>query len=1223
MAAPAPLPQPSVTVEEVLSPPVPTFTKPVLYPCIVGACYEVMNVVNDDGTTNSAAKVGSYDQVGGEVPVLSWPTNHNNIDQLSMVTTSIQAWLLEAGNLVRLPIDPGSSFLMSYNLSSSAAMQSAAFSSGLALGGLNLILSIDNPVRTNVSPDIVVTFTGGTISAVAAAAQINAAVGQNIATAPTGATGVVLLQSQKVGVLSSLTVRIGGSANPIIALGYASSASAEERVEGAGFRGQYQSNNLTQTPWIEWYRGGYILNGATPTTGVSSRMGWIGAVAGSTFSASQAAAVTFGSSGTIPIQVGDYITADGVRVGGLIQRVEQTRIKMGTIDTSLSTYDDNGNLLTTVYDLLYVGTILDPSPFAPGFVWFQANNLTTTNSPVAAAVTGTIEGVPATTALLTGTVAISTSTALAGETLQYALTVNGVTTDGTYTITGGPFANMAAIAAALSISGLSFTAVNNKLVVQTVLTGASQSISLTGGTALSTIFGAAATATGTDISFPAILKTSGQANTTGSALMGTHLDISYTTNLNASSPTWSSLWASYVITTANSSALSVLVAELNGVAAFVAAGLVAAVDGTELIIYSTNQTANYGLEIASTSTAFGTNKLQYTSLQGGGALNGQTLSFSLDSNPHVYTVSFISNSIVEAISDINAAVGATVASTTDTGGSLGTAFMKLTSILAGIGSSVAVTAATSTTGFGQVIMGLSTTVAVGSGRPLPDAYLDGSNNLYLGSEIVRDSHTGNPLDQATNPVALYIQYKGLRLDVSALATQASVLTFSDPTTLKAALGPLTSENPLGLAALMCMSAAPQTEIKVLGIDDVTAASPDGTQAAWSRAAALLEAEEVYSMAPLSQDDAVHGIWISHIIAMNATGTNERILLISKAIPTETAPQIASSGVEADSTQTANQLALDSSPTPGLAALGINTSLPLTYAQGVFCSIVVAGELRNYLISSTSGNIVNFTTTFSATQNTDGFYTTTPLTESVIDAAYTIEVRGTALVLPGTDIIDTANLAITIAEIGSGIANRKVFDVFPDQVEFPVNGTTQLLPTYYACAIIAGMRAINSPAQGFTNMAVPGLTGLNVNGPSGRLFTKSQLDQIAGGGVFILQQDVTGGVVFIRQQVSTDLSSIETQEMSVTCVIDAVSKSERAALRLFIGTQDITPDLIDACSIGISGILQYIQDQLKWIESFKINAVYQNTTPGQTDRLAVDETIQPAIPCNGINIILRA
>ena len=52
--------RPGVEVIQEISTPAPTFVRPTLVPCVVGAAFEVIPVLNSDGTINSKAKYGTY-----------------------------------------------------------------------------------------------------------------------------------------------------------------------------------------------------------------------------------------------------------------------------------------------------------------------------------------------------------------------------------------------------------------------------------------------------------------------------------------------------------------------------------------------------------------------------------------------------------------------------------------------------------------------------------------------------------------------------------------------------------------------------------------------------------------------------------------------------------------------------------------------------------------------------------------------------------------------------------------------------------------------------------------------------------------------------------------------------------------------------------------------------------------------------------------------------------
>ena len=73
------------------------------------------------------------------------------------------------------------------------------------------------------------------------------------------------------------------------------------------------------------------------------------------------------------------------------------------------------------------------------------------------------------------------------------------------------------------------------------------------------------------------------------------------------------------------------------------------------------------------------------------------------------------------------------------------------------------------------------------------------------------------------------------------------------------------------------------------------------------------------------------------------------------------------------------------------------------------------------------------------------------------------------------------------------------------------------------------------------------------------YTNRQLNVMAAGGVYILVQDAQGGPVVCRHQLSTDTSTIETRELSITKVVDFTAKFMRAGLRNFIGRSNWVND----------------------------------------------------------------
>lgn len=1207
--------RPGVEVLQVARTPTPTFLRPTLVPCVVGAAFEVLNVLTSDGTLNSKAKYGAYAQVGKTISQSSFPDPRGNIDELDVQEDTIRPFMLQGGSLSELLMAPGESFLYSVATSSKAAMKSAEFSgaTGLPLVGTQLALAIDQPVAANTARDVVVAFEaveGGSatnLTAAQAAAQINAAVGREVATVVgTAPNDMVQIASPTYGAKSSVTVRAGYSANSIIELGYSSSSAAhEERVEGSGFRAQDDSDNDTTSPWVEFYRGAYLLDGVD-TTFVSTRTGLIGVASGSSYTSAKASAITFGDGNTVPMKVGDYFYADGQRVkSGEISKIESTRFKVGTVNTALSTADSRGRYTSKVYDATEFGTMNDGTPFAPTWAWFKATGLKGTETPTAAVATGTREGIAATAAYVDGS-GTPTSVALAGLTLDYILEVDGVETEGTFTFTGGPFADAAAIAAAVDIDGVTASDASGELRLTTDATGRLQAITIkatgTANEALGFSDSSATSDRGTDVEFPAMIDTGANTFST-TTLTGKVLAFEWTTD----GTTWTTV--SYTFAGEKASAAAVA-STLNADGTFSAEFGTLDLGSTKLRFYSKRQNAWFRIK-ATTNTAEGAGNLSGLPADGtvsSKPLSGNTFSFRLNDNPHTYLASFGSNSLDEAVDQINAVAGATVAAIV--GDSLNK--LELTSHLAGLASKVTVVASDPATAF--TISAGSTT---GTGRPLADAYLDSVNSLVIGSEILRDVVTGYPLDQSQSPGTLYVQYKALRKDVTAVARTAGVLRITDQDTLAAVLDPLTEENPLGLGTFLCMVNAPNIEVKCLGVDEVSAAAPEGTQAAWARAAGFLESEEVYAIAPLTQDAVVHGLWSSHVSVMSeGIQGGERIVFVNKETPVHKNSVVAASGTQANSTATDDQLQLDTSPAAGLVEAGINPSLPLTVDDGVYIEFEVDGELRRYNLSSVSGALVNFNTSFASDENEDGFYSTATFEETLLNAAWSLKVRGDSLTVPGSnpERLDYSLVADTVSGMNESLKNRRVFSVFPDTVKTTVAGVEKSVPGYYACAAIVGMVAAQPAQQGFTNFPVAGITGVTGT----EKFSRKQLNVMAGGGTYILWQETPAAAVTCRHQVSTDLTSIEHRELSITKSVDFVAKFLRAAVRRYIGTLNVNDQFLDTIGTTINGLLQFLVESGVLNEA-NLNGVLQDSE--HPDTIVVDITLGVAYPANYIKITL--
>jgi len=354
-------------------------------------------------------------------------------------------------------------------------------------------------------------------------------------------------------------------------------------------------------------------------------------------------------------------------------------------------------------------------------------------------------------------------------------------------------------------------------------------------------------------------------------------------------------------------------------------------------------------------------------------------------------------------------------------------------------------------------------------RPIPNLSVDDVGNATIKANVLRNIR-GNPVTTAR--AQLYVQYQALRLDVTAQATNPGLLSFGDTTTLAANLSPITTDNPLGLGLYFALLNAPGIAVTGIGVDAVTEGSPFGTLDAFTRAAQFLEGYEVYAIAPLTHDPTVFQVFNTHVTLMSEPAQKgERIVLINAETPTTYIDTLVASGTDGNTTLTTNQFdtgiaGLDSL----LVAAGQTGTGPYSVTAGIYLDI---GDGNHYSIVNLVGSVLTIQTSgFLPGQNDDGFYATTPLPDPLISEPFAVRIRGAALLLPD-GMPDYDNIALTVQQTSQGYANRRVWSVFPDSCSATINGVQQIIDGFYMTAAIAGMIGAQPPQQSFTNFPMTG------------------------------------------------------------------------------------------------------------------------------------------------------
>jgi len=1231
-----------IVVQELRETPAAVAT-PTLNPVVVAPCYQIVRALDNSGGVNSDAEYTTqrYTQAALAITQAEFPDPRDNIDEINVDEAQVGARLLYAGAMTTLPRgshgSTGSAFLAALNDARSALVVFDSGGGSFVFGSTTVLLNIKANSPSNANPTVIPF--SGTMSAEAVALALSSVPGIT-ATAfsdlsdfdeDLSSDAGVVVQSRAYGASSSLFIT--GSALPALTAGEGSplASATTYRVEGSGFRGQDDLDGDLTTPWVEFHVGD-LPSGPFFLRGKDGRL----------FAGTASAPVFTGSGATIPLKAatattpGDEFWADGTQVGGaVVTAVESSRFKLGVLDSARSTFDADGNITSSVYSTIEVSTPSAGVPFAPVFAYFIANNLvwgSVTPAPVAAELVGDdTDAIAALPAQLMGAEFSATIPALTGGTISFRIVEDGVTLDDvTHTFTAAVGADLTEARDSLNdnadLAGLVFslgTVGSDKiLLIKTVKTGADQSVTILpgGSAAVHTIFGLAAgdSATGVDVEYA---ERASVATTVVDHALATSVTFTFAvTHDDVSLPSWTATvpgaeasLADFAETLAGSAAVGGVYKIYFKNDSQLTHLIDMTIDGGNLVFTLVRGGDTNDLTVsvpAVTRVAFEGGSGTGTGA-GDDILKGTRIEFTLDSNPHVYEVDFTSNSLREAVDAINETVGGAVdvASEDDLA-------LVLTSAFAGAASSVNVDEDSSAY---DVLFGSSS--ATGEGRPNPSFYVDGEGIAHISPHALRNRSTGAPLDLSASGARVYIEYVGLRLDVTAAARNPALLTFQDVDTMDAAIGPISTENPLALACFLMLQNAPSQSVSALGVSAVNDAAPMGTTTAHLSALTFLESKDVYAIAPMTDDPFVQQLYSLHADSMSAPEQRgERIALLWQGVPTRRMDTSILAGNDAEVNGSTNSITLGSTPIEGLAALGLNPA-ELDFSDNVFLELVVSvlGETNVYKfsVSAVNGTALTLRSTFASDENTDGFYDTPALNwtddENLSGMQYVLKQRGSKLLIPGTTLTDKAAVAATAAAQGEAYNSRRTFLVFSGNVDTSIDGIVTPVPGYYTCAAIAAMIAEQSPQQPFTQVS---MTGFSKVYGTDDTFSENQMDTIADGGRYILINQ--GGRIASRHQRSTKSTSIEARELSITKSIDFLAKGLRATNRVFIGRFVINPGFIDQLVMANEGFLAR-SVQAGVVNGAALNSVLQDSSA--PDTVLIEVTVQPAYPCNKIRVTI--
>jgi hypothetical protein len=596
-------------------------------------------------------------------------------------------------------------------------------------------------------------------------------------------------------------------------------------------------------------------------------------------------------------------------------------------------------------------------------------------------------------------------------------------------------------------------------------------------------------------------------------------------------------------------------------------------------------------------------------------LAGDTLTFFLNDGPTEYSFTAASTSIPLFVNMVNDKMGYE-ALTYSTDSAANEATFTLTSYLLGVASKVSPL----TTSTGAVTLGLNGIPVVGSGRPNPDVWVRRDGSVVISGDIMRNTITGTPVAASTS-ARVHLAYRALRLDLTPSASAPGIIRVSSVDTLAEVFGPISPRNPFALAIYYALlNTGDGIEINAIGVDDVSEAEPDGTVLAYASAAEFLRSYEVYSIVPLTHNENVIALFDNHVKDMSAPDLRaERTVITAPANPTRHNDTVVLSTGEsgAESTGIGNQVDLNDSPEAVLNSLGVDTSAEIPFQLGdltqLYVHITIGDASYKYSVSHVSGGRVTIRTMYTSAQNSDGFYSTNALPSEFVNAEFSLALRGAPLTIASTGLLDKTAYAETVREAAQQYLNRRQIRLYPDTVQSDaIGGINQRIPSYYFAAALAGTVGNIDAQEPLTRVPMVGF-----NDSIGPALTRTQLNTISAGNA-VIEPESEGSNPSLRMQGSTDPSTIESREWSVTRAVDAFSKTLRTQLKSRIGRFNITQAYIDELSMLVDSMCKASVDQGQF-RGADVLKLEQDVT--QPDTILVEIQLEVLYPANYINVTL--
>lgn len=480
-----------------------------------------------------------------------------------------------------------------------------------------------------------------------------------------------------------------------------------------------------------------------------------------------------------------------------------------------------------------------------------------------------------------------------------------------------------------------------------------------------------------------------------------------------------------------------------------------------------------------------------------------------------------------------------------------------------------------------------------------------------------------------------------------------LLAFDSVEGVEEQLGPIVPENPLAYAlSLMLANTANQVFGVMVGEDSVVE---------HQKALDFLEGEDVYLLVPLTFNSAIQTIYQAHADQLSEplSAKERRVIFthfstertvfqqlsttgqISKNSQSFTDPNalFLGNGVAVGSVvrlQTPASLQIDNVDRDEVIITGVTSNTQLTLIGQLTQGTLISGEsvgigdaLETVFQLANTSNVIPSEvtiffdgvaqpdTSFTATAAGAVTFTVAPGSGVVITADYELDIITGINYTVETQLLTNAEIARIAADSGRTFSDRRVTLTFGNQAEAD-DGT--LIDGFFINAIFAGLVSGVEANRPLANTPLGGIRRV----VHLRDFSDNDFGVMAAGGVMPYIQDRPTSPVVSRNSITTDLTNVNTREMSIVHAVDFYAKSLRNNVGPLAGRFNITDEFIDNMLVpAINGNNRdLINAQLIGPGTVIVSVEKGQDVGGAKDQLFVIIDAEFFAPANRITITVR-